>query len=108
MGPGSDGGLGDGVYRAGNGVSQPKLITKVDAEYSEEALRAKFQGVVILQIVVDAKGNAVNPRVMKSLGLGLDEKAIEAVRQWKFTPGYKDGKPVAVATTVEVPFRLFL
>jgi periplasmic protein TonB len=106
VGPGSGGGFGDGVYRAGNGVSQPKLISKVEPEYSEEARKAKFQGVVVLQIVVDAKGNAVNPRVMKSLGLGLDEKAMEAVKQWKFTPGYKDGKPVPVAATVEVNFRL--
>ncbi len=106
VGPGSGGGFGGGVYRAGNGVSQPKLISKVEPEYSEEARKAKFQGVVVLQIVVDAKGNAVNPKVMKSLGLGLDEKAMEAVRQWKFTPGFKDGKPVAVAATVEVNFRL--
>jgi len=106
VGPGSGGGFGDGVYRAGNGVSQPSLISKVEPEYSEEARKAKFQGVVVLQIVVDAKGNAVQPRVVKSLGLGLDEKAIEAVKQWKFKPGYKNGQPVAVAATVEVNFRL--
>ena len=106
VGPGSGGGFGDGVYRAGNGVSQPKLISKVEPEYSEEARKAKFQGVVVLQIVVDSKGNAVNPKVMKSLGLGLDEKAIEADKQGKVTPGFKDGKPVAVAATVEVNFRL--
>ena len=106
VGPGSGGGIGDGVYRAGNGVSKPQLITKVEPEYSEEARKAKFQGIVVLAIVVDPNGNAINPRVMKSLGLGLDEKAIEAVRQWKFKPGYKDGKPVPVAATVEVNFRL--
>jgi periplasmic protein TonB len=106
VGPGSGGGFGDGVYRAGNGVSQPSLISKVEPEYSEEARKAKHQGVVVLQIVVDAKGNAVNARVVRSLGLGLDEKAIEAVQKWKFKPGFKDGKPVAVAATVEVNFRL--
>jgi periplasmic protein TonB len=106
VGPGSGGGIGDGVYRAGNGVTKPELLKKVEPEYSEEARKAKFQGVVVLYIVVDPSGNAVNPRVMKSLGLGLDEKAMEAVRQWKFKPGYKDGKPVAVAATVEVNFRL--
>lgn len=106
VGPGSGGGFGDGVYRAGNGVSQPQLISKVEPEYSEEARKAKHQGVVVLQIVVDAKGNAVNSRVIRSLGLGLDEKALEAVAKWKFKPGYKDGKPVAVAATVEVNFRL--
>jgi TonB family protein len=106
VGPGSGGGFGDGVYRAGNGVSKPELLKKVEPEYSEEARKAKYQGVVTLYIVVDTNGNAVSPRVMKSLGLGLDEKAIEAVKQWKFKPGYKDGKPVAVAATVEVNFRL--
>ncbi len=106
VGPGEGGGFGGGIYRAGNGVSKPELIHKVEPEYSEEARKAKFQGVVVLYIVVDQNGNAVNPRVMKSLGLGLDEKAMEAVKQWKFKPGYKDGKPVAVAATVEVNFRL--
>jgi periplasmic protein TonB len=106
VGPGSGGGIGDGVYRAGNGVTKPELVHKVEPEYSEEARKAKFQGVVVLYIVVDPSGNAINPKVMKSLGLGLDEKAMEAVKQWKFKPGYKDGKAVAVAATVEVNFRL--
>jgi periplasmic protein TonB len=106
VGPGAGGGIGDGIYKVGNGVSKPELIRKVEPEYSEEARKAKFQGVVVLYIVVDPNGNAINPRVMKSLGLGLDEKAVEAVKQWKFKPGYKDGKPVAVAATVEVNFRL--
>jgi periplasmic protein TonB len=106
VGPGSGGGIGDGVYRAGNGVTKPELLKKVEPEYSEEARKAKFQGVVVLYIVVDPNGNAVSPKVMKSLGLGLDEKAMEAVKQWKFKPGYKDGKAVAVAATVEVNFRL--
>ena len=106
VGPGEGGGFGGGIYKAGNGVSKPELIHKVEPEYSEEARKAKFQGVVVLYIVVDQNGNAINPKVMKGLGLGLDEKALEAVRQWKFKPGYKDGKPVAVAATVEVNFRL--
>ncbi len=106
VGPGEGGGIGGAIYKAGNGVSKPELIRKVEPEYSEEARKAKFQGVVVLYIIVDPNGNAINPRVMKSLGLGLDEKAVEAVKQWKFKPGYKDGKPVAVAATVEVNFRL--
>jgi TonB family protein len=60
----------------------------------------------VLYIVVDPQGNAVSPRVVKSMGLGLDEKAMEAVKQWKFKPGFKDGKAVSVAATVEVNFRL--
>ncbi len=106
VGPGSGGGFGDGVYRAGNGVSQPVVLHKIDPEYSEEARKAKHQGTVIVQIVVDTNGNAVEPKVLKSLGLGLDEKAVEAVKQWKFRPGYKDGKPVRVLAQVEVNFRL--
>jgi TonB family protein len=106
VGPGEGGGIGGGVYRAGNGVTRPELIHKVEPEYSEEARKAKLTGVVVLYIVVDPSGNAVSPRVVKSMGLGLDEKAMEAVKQWKFKPGYKDGKAVSVAATVEVNFRL--
>jgi TonB family protein len=106
FGPGSDGGFGGGAYRVGNGVSAPVLLFKKEPEYSEEARKAKYQGTVVLAIEVDPSGRAVNPRVVRSLGLGLDEKALEAVRQWKFKPGYKDGKPVTVAATIEVNFRL--
>ena len=106
VGPGSGGGIGDGVYRAGNGVTKPELLKKVEPEYSEEARKAKYQGTVVLYVEVDPSGKAINPRVVRSLGLGLDEKAIEAVRKWKFKPGYKDGKPVTVAATIEVNFRL--
>jgi TonB family protein len=86
--------------------ASPALVSKQEPEYSELARKAKFQGVVIVQIEVDANGNAVNPRVMRSLGLGLDEKAIEAVKQWKFKPVMKDGKPVTTQAEVHVNFRL--
>ncbi|MGB7762579.1 MAG: energy transducer TonB [Bryobacteraceae bacterium] len=105
-GPGSDGGFGGGVYKVGNGVTAPVLLYKKEPEYSEEARKAKYQGTVVLEIYVDASGRAVNPRVLRSLGLGLDEKALEAVRMWKFKPGYKDGKPVTVSAQIEVNFRL--
>jgi len=106
FGLGEGGSVGGGVFRAGGGVSAPSLIYKVEPEYSEEARKAKYQGTVVLYVEVDPSGHAVNPRVIRSLGLGLDEKAIEAVRKWKFRPGYKDGKPVTVAATIEVNFRL--
>jgi periplasmic protein TonB len=107
FGPGDGGGIGGGVYRAGiGGVSSPLLISKREPEYSEEARKAKYQGTVLLYVEVDTNGRATNIKVQRSLGLGLDEKAIEAVRQWKFKPGYKDGKPVIVAATIEVNFRL--
>jgi protein TonB len=106
FGPGSGAGTGGGVFRIGGGVSRPELIFKPEPEYSEEARKAKFQGTVLLSIVVMADGSTSNIRVIRPLGLGLDEKAIEAVRKWKFRPSLKDGNPVAVHANVEVNFRL--
>jgi len=106
VGPGKGGGIGDGVYRAGGGVTSPVLIHKEEPEYSEEARKAKYQGIVVLYVEVDPSGHVVNPRVMKSLGLGLDEKALESVRKWTFHPGMLNGKAVTVAATIEVNFRL--
>jgi TonB family protein len=87
-------------------VSAPTLIYKTNPAYSKEALQAKLEGTVTLSIVVDKAGAPTSIQVMKPLGLGLDEKAIEAVKQWKFLPGQKDGQPVNVLATVEVNFRL--
>mgnify|MGYP002783784160 CR=1 FL=1 len=106
FGPGQGGNMGGGVYRIGGGVSSPSLLFKVEPEYSEEARKAKFQGTVVLYVVVDEKGQPRELRVVRPLGLGLDEKAIEAVQKWRFKPGLKDGRPVAVAATIEVNFRL--
>jgi len=105
-GPGEGGGAGGGVFRIGGGVSAPVAIYKVEPEYSEEARKAKFQGTVVLSIVIDEKGLPTNFKVVRPLGLGLDEKAIEAVQKWRFLPGKKDGHAVAVLATVEVNFRL--
>ncbi len=106
FGPGEGGNMGGGVYKIGGGVSAPTLVFKVEPEYSEEARKAKFQGTVVLSVVVDEKGQPRELKVLRPLGLGLDEKAIEAVMKWKFRPGFKDGRPVAVAATIEVNFRL--
>ena len=106
FGPGEGGGVGGGVYRIGGGVTAPSLIYKVEPEYSEEARKAKYQGTVLLYVEVEPSGRAANMRVEHSLGLGLDEKAMEAVKKWRFRPGYKDGKPVTVVALVEVSFRL--
>ena len=97
---------GDRVFKVGGGVSPPMLIHKVDPEYTELARAANYQGVVVLYVDIGPDGTASNFRVVRSLGLGLDEKAIEAVKQWKFRPGQKDGQPVTVAATIEVNFRL--
>jgi TonB family protein len=106
FGPGEGGGFGGGVFRVGGGVTAPALIYKVEPEYSEEARKAKYQGTVLLYVQVDSSGKAINMRVLHSLGLGLDEKAMEAVRKWKFKPGMKDGKAVTVEAQIEVNFRL--
>jgi periplasmic protein TonB len=107
VGPGNRGGFGGEAYRPGNGVSAPRAIYDPDPEYSDEARKAKFQGNVVLSLIVDATGHVRDVYVARSLGMGLDEKAIEAVRKWKFLPGMKDGFPVAVQVDVEVSFRLY-
>jgi periplasmic protein TonB len=91
---------------SGHRITPPQLIYKVEPEFSEDARKAKFSGMVILAIEVDAAGHPRGFRVMQSPGLGLEEKAIDAVKQWRFKPGYQDGKPVVTGATVEVNFRL--
>ena len=107
VGPGRGGGIGGGVFRVGGGVSAPRVIYQPDPEYSEEARKAKYQGTCVLWLVVGPDGRPRDIRVARTLGLGLDEKAIEAVKTWKFEPAMKDGKPVAVQINVEVEFRLY-
>jgi protein TonB len=106
-GPGHGGGTGGGAFKVGGGVSAPKAIYAPDPEYSEEARKAKYQGTCVLWLVVGPDGRAREIRVARTLGLGLDEKAMEAVKTWKFEPAMKDGKPVAVQINVEVTFRLY-
>ena len=107
FGSGNSGGCCDGVFAPGKGVTAPRAIYEPDPEYSEEARKAKYQGTVVLAIVVDPTGHPRNVRIARSLGMGLDEKAIEAVQKWKFAPGVRDGVPVAVLVNVEVSFRLY-
>jgi len=107
VGPGYGGGIGGGVFRVGGGVSPPRALDTPDPEYSEEARKAKYQGTCILWLIVGPDGKPRDIKVARALGMGLDEKAIEAVRNWKFAPAMKDGKPVAVQINVEVNFRLY-
>jgi TonB family protein len=107
VGEGRGGGIGGGVFRVGGGVSAPRAVFSPDPEYSEEARKAKYQGVCVLWLVVGPDGRPRDIQVKRSLGLGLDEKAIQAVNSWRFEPGMKDGKPVAVQISVEVDFRLY-
>jgi periplasmic protein TonB len=106
-GPGYGGGTGGGVFRVGGGVSAPKEIYAPEPEYSEEARKVKQMGVVVLRLVVGPDGLPRDIQVVRTLGLGLDEKAIEAVRKWRFEPARKDGKPVAVSVNIEVNFHLY-
>jgi periplasmic protein TonB len=106
VGPGEGGGFGGGAFHVGGGVTMPVPLYRPEPEYSEEARKAKYQGTVVLYGIVDPSGKTRDLKVMRSLGLGLDEKAIEAVQKWRFRPGTKDGKPVPVYVSIEVNFRL--
>lgn len=105
-GPGSGGGYGGGLMNVGGGVSAPAVIHSVQPEFSEEARESSLQGTVALQLIVDANGNPQNIRVTRHLGKGLDEKAVEAVQQYKFRPAMYQGHPVAVQIIVNVDFQL--
>ena len=105
-GPGS-GNLDDlAVFTIGNGVTKPQIISQADPEYSDEARKAKYSGLVILSIVVNTDGTASAIKLVKSLGMGLDEKAMEAVQKWRFKPGTNKGIPIRVKAQIEVNFRL--
>jgi TonB family protein len=95
-----------GVLRVGNGVSAPQILERPEPSYTDEARAAKIQGTVLLKAVVRPDGTAGQIEVLRSLDIGLDQKAVEAVSTWKFKPGMKDGKPVSVQLTIEVTFRL--
>jgi TonB family protein len=94
------------AYQVGGGITAPTLLRKVDPEYAEPARKAKLEGSVTLKAIVDAEGNARDISVVSGLGMGLDEKAIEAVRRWKFKPGLKDGKPVNTWASFQLNFVL--
>lgn len=107
VGAGSGGGIGGGVYKVGGGISAPQAISSPDPEYTDEARQAKKQGTCVLSMIVDEQGHPRDMRVVRGLGFGLDAKALDAVRQWRFQPALKDGHPVNVQITVEVEFKLY-
>jgi periplasmic protein TonB len=106
IGDSQSGSPGISAVHRGRGVTPPELLYKVEPEFSEQARKAKYQGVVMLSIEVDVNGTVRKIRVQQGLGLGLDEKAIEAVSRWRFRPGLFDGRPVATEATVQVTFQL--
>jgi protein TonB len=107
IGPGSGGNIGGGVYQVGGSVRPPVAIFTPDPEFSEEARKAKFSGNVMVSLIVDPSGKPRNVHVLRGVGMGLDQKAVEAVEQYKFKPAMKDGKPVAVYVNIEVNFQIF-
>lgn len=107
LGPGSGGNTGGGARRVGGGVSAPEILYKVEPEFSEEARKAKVSGNVVVGIWVDTNGNPTHIRVLRGIGMGLDEKAVEAVRQYKFRPGMENGRPVVTEVNIEVNFQIF-
>ena len=107
IGPGSGGNMGGGLRRIGGGVSAPVVLFAPEPEFSEEARKAKVAGNVLVYLQVDTNGRPTRVRVLRGIGLGLDEKALEAVRQYKFKPAMENGHPVAVEMNVEVNFQIF-
>ena len=107
LGPGSGGNTGGGPKRIGGGVSAPVLIYSVEPEFSEEARKAKVAGNVLVNLWVGTDGLPSHVRVIRGVGMGLDEKAKEAVMQYKFRPAMENGKPVLVELNVEVNFQIF-
>jgi len=106
VGPGSGGGYGGGLMSVGGSVAAPRVIHSVEPEFTQEARQANFQGSVLIQLIVDSQGNPQDIRVTRHLGMGLDEKAIEAVRQYRFNPAMYQGHPVSVQIVIEVAFHL--
>ena len=107
VGPGEDGGFGGGIYHVGDhGLVLPVALYKPEPEYSDDARRARLSGEVIVQLVIDENGRVRNMRIVRSLGLGLDEEALKCVSKWRFKPATKDGKPVAILGEATVGFHL--
>jgi protein TonB len=106
IGDGSGGGMGGGPYRPGSGVEPPRLLREVKAQYTDEARRRSVSGDVILEIVVRRDGTVGDVRLLQGLGAGLDQRAVEAVRQWRFAPATRKGAPVDVIVEVAVEFML--
>lgn len=107
-GPGEGGGTGGGVYRPGNGVSLPQIIREVKPSYTSDAMRAKVQGTVLVECVVQPDGAVSDVHVVRSLDptFGLDQEAVKAARQWRFRPGMRMGEAVPVVITIELTFTL--
>ena len=106
IGPGSGGGTGGGPYRPGSGIEPPRLLREVKADYTEDARQRGVAGDVVLEIVVRQDGSVGDVRILQGLGSGLNDRAVQAVRQWRFAPAHRQGTPVDVIVEVAVEFKL--
>ncbi len=106
IGPGSGGGTGGGPYRPGAGITAPAIIREVKPDYTEEGRRRHLEGDVVLEIVVKSDGSVSNVKLVQGLGAGLDQRAMDAVRQWRFSPAKRYGTPVDVIVEVAMEFKL--
>ena len=108
LGPGSGGGTGGGAYRPGNGVTMPRLLREVKPNYTSDAMRAKIQGRVLVECIVNIHGDVTDVKILNSLDptFGLDQEAIKAAKQWRFSPGTRLGEPVPVLISIELSFTL--
>lgn len=107
MGPGSGGNTGGGVRQVGGSVSAPKILKEVEAEFSEEARKAKYMGVANVDVIIDERGIPIRVRLVTDPGMGLGEKAVEAMKQYRFTPGTENGKPVKTEVLMVVDFHIY-
>jgi protein TonB len=107
VGPGSGANMGGGIKRIGGGVSAPEILFQPEPEFSEEARKSKVSGNVLVYLQVDEQGRPMHVRVLRGLGMGLDEKALQAVRQYRFKPAMENGRPVAVEMNVDVNFNIY-
>lgn len=108
LGPGWGGGVGGGAYRPGAGIELPRVLREVKPQYTADAMRAKIQGVAVLDCVVSVQGTVSECDVVRSLDptFGLDQEAVKAAKQWRFVPGRRMGQPVPVLVTIELTFTL--
>ena len=106
IGPGSGGGTGGGPYRPGTGITAPSILREVKPDYTEEGRRRNIEGDVVLEIVVRSDGTVGSVKLVQGLGAGLDQRATDAVRQWRFSPAKRYGTPVDVIVEVAMEFKL--
>jgi TonB family protein len=106
IGPGSGGGTGGGPYRPGSGVEPPRLISEIKPDYTDEARRRGIEGEVVMEIIVRRDGTVGDVKIVQGLGSGLNERAAQAVRRWRFAPARLKGTPVDVVVEASVEFRM--